>query len=128
MPNIKNMNMGQTVLSCDKLTVKKSLFGQNVIYKPTGSNVKAYRQEFDVTNGKLVEKILNTPVEKLDETIKCTKIEPAAIGNIQLEACVSSDSQFAAFMLFQFVDFKYRPISDLKYYEGDKAKLISSVI
>lgn len=128
MSNIKSLDMGQAVLSNNKITIKKSMFGQKAFYTPTGSLIKAYSHEYDVENGKQVEKLINMPAESLNESVVEVKIKPAGIGNMRLEACVSSDSQFAVFQLSQFVDFHYRPISDVKFYEGDKAKLISSVI
>lgn len=120
--------IGKAILSSNKMTIKKSLFGQTIVYKPTESAVKAYRQEYDLANGKLVGKILDAPAEVLEEAIKGTKIKKSDIGNMQLEACISNDRQFAAFRLFQFVDFEYKPISDLKVYEGDKASLIATII
>lgn len=128
MPSIQSLEMGSKILSNAKISIKKSLFGQTAIYLPTNSKLKAYRQGYNADNGIKVERILNAPTDKLEETIKGSTIKQSDIGNVQLEACVSSDGQFAAFKLFRFVDFKYKAISDLKLFEGDQAKLIASIL
>jgi hypothetical protein len=51
-----------------------------------------------------------------------------AIGNVELDACISTDKQFAALQLLQFSDYSYHPISKVAFYEGDQAQLVASIL
>lgn len=49
------------------------------------------------------------------------------LGNARLEACVSSDRQFAAAMLLSFKNLSYTPVTDLRVYEGKAAEAFAKL-
>ena len=72
---------------------------------------------------------METKQENLEEAIaKISDIKSSQIGGYRLQVAVSDDHQFAALQMFTFSDFQYRPMTDVKIYVGDRAKLISKIL
>ena len=131
MPNIKNLEMAEAVSSKSYIHIDKSFFGlcQKVIYVTTGSRVKVVIQEYSPEEGGKMEKLLTLPIEKLEKEL-ASKAKPVttAMGNYQLQACVSEDHQFCAVQLFRFVDLMYQPLEDPRFYVGKEAEAIAKLI
>lgn len=131
MPNIKNLEMADAVFSKDYIRIDNSFFGlcQKVVYVPTGSRVKVVKQEYRREEGERLEKLLSLPVNKLEAEL-ASKGKPAttAVGNYQLQACVSDDRQFCAVQLFRFADLMYHPQAEPQFFEGRDAEVISKLI
>jgi len=131
MANIKNMEMSKTLFSKDFISVNKSLFGlrTNVVYMPTSSEVKGFTREYATVPGQRVEALLATDPSQLERVVEgMDKIEGNDIGTMRLEGCVSNDRQFAAFQLFTYSQYLYKPLTEVKIYEGHDAELISKVL
>ena len=131
MPNIKNLEMADAVFSKRYIRIQNSFFGlsQKVIYAPTESRVKAIIQEYSTDEGRNLEKLLSLPLEKLANVLASTSIPaPTAVGNYQLQACVSDDHEFCAVQLFRFADLMYHPLSDPLFCEGQVAKALAKLI
>ena len=96
MSNIKNLGMGEAISSKNYINIINSFFGlcQKVIYVPTGSRVKVVCQEYSADEGERLEKLLSFTLDKLESEL-ASKGKPAttAVGNYQLQACVSDDRQ-----------------------------------
>ena len=131
MPNIKNLEMADAVFSKNYIRIDNSFFGlsQKIVYVPTGSPVKVVKLEYSREEGERLEKLLSLPVNKLEAEL-ASKGKPAtsAVGNYQLQACVSDDRQFCAVQLFRFYDFMYHPLEEPLFFKGKGAEIISKLI
>lgn len=129
MPSIKNLEMAAAVFAYKNIIVKKSWFSTKALYAPTQSLVKPIVLEYTPTNGECMERLLNLPLEKMAaELQKKGKPASAPIGHFRLEVCLSDDRQFCALQLFRFVDFKYTPIVETRFYEGQDVGTIVKLI
>ena len=128
MPNIKNLEMAEAVSSKSYIRISNSFFGlcQKIVYVPTGSPVKVIKQEYSREEGERLEKLLSLPIKKLEAEL-ASKGKPAttAVGNYQLQACVSDDRQFCAVQLFRFADLMYHPQAEPQFFEGEAAAAIA---
>ena len=131
MSNIKNLEMAEAISSKSYISINKSFFGlcQKVIYTPTNSRVKTIREEYSAKEGKRLEQLLTLPADKQEAEL-ASKGKPAvtAMGNYQLQACVSDDRQFCAVQLFRFYDFAYHPLDEPRFFEGKEAETIFKLI
>lgn len=131
MPNIKNLEMADAVFSKNYIRIDNSFFGlsQKIVYVPTGSPVKVVKLEYSREEGERLEKLLSLPVNKLEaELASKGKPTTTAVGNYQLQACVSDDRQFCAVQLFRFYDFMYHPLEEPLFFKGKEAEIISKLI
>ena len=131
MPNIKNLEMADAVFSKNYIRIDNSFFGlsQKIVYVPTGSPVKVVKLEYSREEGERLEKLLSLPVNKLEaELASKGKPTTTAVGNYQLQACVSDDRQFCAVQLFRFYDFMYHPLEEPLFFKGKGAEIISKLI
>jgi hypothetical protein len=129
--SLKNMAVAKAIFANDKVSVTKSCLGlcTKVTYVPTQSRIKAIQNDYNTDNGELLMGMLRTPDDKLESVINSMgTVEKAAIGNIRLEGCVSEDQQFVAIQLFRYADFQYVAATDVKFYEGEQAKLVSALL
>lgn len=129
MAKINHFVMGAKVLALDNIEVKKGFLGLStkLIYKPTNSEVKVMENEYSAEDGKKLETILSSNPENLDEAICKHPVSVKELGNARLEACVSSDHQFAAAMLLSFKDLSYTPVTDLRVFEGKAAETFAKL-
>ena len=75
-----------------------------------------------------MERVLKASPEELDDIVPDLGIKPADMGNVRLEGCKSADRQFAALQLLRFSDFEYRPVTDVRFYEGRTAEIICAML
>lgn len=129
MAKINHFVMGAKVLALDNIEVKKGFLGLStkLIYKPTNSEVKVRENEYSAEDGKKLETILSSNPENLDEAISKHPVSVKELGNARLEACVSSDHQFAAAMLLSFKDLSYTPVTDFRVFEGKAAETFAKL-
>ena len=130
MASIKSLEMGKAVSGHIHVAIKKSFFWlkQTGIYTPTMSPIEVRIYDFNQDLGRRIEKMLNSTEDKLEEAVKdIGRINSVTIGNVQLEVCLSQDHQFAALQLFRYAELMYHPVTQVKFYEGEKAALISTL-
>lgn len=128
MPNIKNLEMAEALSSKSYIRISDSFFGlvQKVVYVPTGSPIRVIKQEYSSEEGGRLEKLLSLPLGKMEaELASKGKPAPTAVGNYQLQACVSDDRQFCAVQLFRFSDLMYHPLAEPQFFEGEAAATIA---
>lgn len=131
MTKIKHLEMGQTIANHPHIRIAKSFFGmsESIVYEPTNSRVRLVGAEYDPADGVRLQRLLAMPTEKMSREIAEHGVpEGKTIGNFRLEGAVSSDQQFVALQLFQFVDFRYTPVSEPLCYEGERAKVVANLI
>ena len=130
MSSIKDLEMAAAVSAYQHIEIKKSLFGlsQKAVYVPTQSPVKANVYEYAPADGERMERLLCLPLDKMALELKAKGApKPAAIGHFRLEVCLSDDHQFCALQLFRFVDFKYNPAFEPRFFEGKDAETIAQL-
>lgn len=129
MAKINHFVMGAQVMALDTVEVKKGFLGLStkLIYKPTNSEVKIKEHEYSAEDGKKLENILASKPENLEDAIRKNQVSEKDLGNARLEACVSSDNQFAAAMLLSFQGLSYKPVTGLRVYEGKAAETFAKL-
>lgn len=125
MANINSLMIGKTLSTDPRVTIKKGFmgFGAKGTYNATQSNLKAYRKEYDIPVGEQIYKIMENGIGKTNAT---DKFQQKDLGTFMLEVVVSDDNQFLALRLYRF-DFSYKPVTELKIYEGKDAEALSSL-
>lgn len=114
-----------------QVEIKKCFFGlsTSMTYMKTNSKIRIIQNEYDASNGKMLEDLLLTSPEKLVELGAPAKdIKKSDIGNYRLDVCLSDDKQFLAAQLLRFVDFNYVEITDMKVFEGKASEIIAEII
>lgn len=114
-----------------QVEIKKCFFGlsTSMTYQKTNSKIHIIQNEYDTSNGKLLEDTLLTSPEKLVEVgVPAKGIKKSSIGNYRLDICLSDDKQFLATQLLRFVNFNYVEITDMKVFEGKAAEIIAEII
>lgn len=128
MSKIKNEEMGKTLSNHPHIQIIKSVFGlkQTVLYQPTQSCIDMFQYDYTPEAGLKLERVFNAPSEKLEEMVKHTgKVSHTSVGNMHLDLCISRDHQFVAAQLFRYADLMFRPITDVKVYEGKEAEWLA---
>lgn len=73
--------------------------------------------------------MLSLGVEGLKKGLKGKGLpQPIGIGNMQLNICYTEDHQFLAIQMEQFMDYLYKPTTDLVVAEGEDAQQILTAI
>ena len=123
--------MAEELLANPHISVRKSFFGlvTNYIYNPTGSKIKVVQKNYNPGDGDAIKRMLSLGVDGLKKGLKGKCLpEPIAIGNMQLNICFTEDYQFLAMQMEQFVDYLYKPTTDLVVAEGEDAQPILAAI
>lgn len=121
--------MAAAVSTYQHIEIKKSLFSTKVVYVPTGCRVRATVLEYSPSEGERLERLLDMPLNKMDADIdEKGKPQAGANGNFRLEVCLSDDHQFCALQLFRYTDFRYRPLSESRFYEGTDVEYITKLL
>lgn len=130
MASYKSLQMADTVIGHAHISQQESLFGiiDRLVYTPTGSHVKVIRNTYSVEALPHLRAIIEAQGEDLDKEVSKFNFTKQAIGNVVLDALVSTDRQFAALQLTQFGDYKYRPVTDVAFFEGDSALTVTSIL
>ena len=123
--------MAEELLANPHISVRKSFFGMvtDVIYTPTGSKIKVVQKIYNPGDGEAIKRMLSLGGEGLKKALKDKGLPDSInIGNMQLNICYSGDFQFVAMQMEKFVDFFYKPVTDLVVCEGDDARQILTAI
>lgn len=131
MANIKSLGMAEELLANPHISVRKSFFGlvTNYIYNPTGDKIKVVQKCYNPGDGDTIKHMLSLGIEGLKKGFRDKGMpDPIAIGNMQLNICYTEDFQFLAMQMEQFVDYMYKPTTDLVVAEGEDAQQILTAI
>ena len=129
MANIKKLAMASQLLANRNITVKKSLFSTNFIYNPTGAKIKVAQKNYDPSDGEALKRMISLGADGMKKGLKSRGMpSPVGIGNMQLNICYTPDFRFLAMQMEQFVDYLYRPATDVLIVEGDDAQAILSLM
>ena len=128
MANFNSLHIAESLSADNRITIKKGFlgFGSKVVYNPTSSKVQSYIKEYSPADGERITKILTRPVAEIN-TAKTERFTESSIGQYMLEMCLSEDHKCVALQLQRFSDFSFKPVSELKVYEGDNAAAIAAL-
>ncbi len=129
MANIIRMRMWESICNDARISIQKSLFGlrTTAIYTPTNSVIDANTFEYSQKDGAHIRQILDTPREKLSETIGDFHPTTCDYGNYMAEVGISRDRTFLAVQLFQYQTLNYEAVSKVMVFEGRDAVTVSSL-
>lgn len=130
MANFNKLAMAAELLSHHNIRTESSLFGlsKKLVYTPTGATVTVKKYNYNPEAVSHLQRVIESDGKGLAAAIKSCRVQQLEIGNIELDACVSTDKQFAALQLLQFSDYSYHPISKVAIYEGEQAQLVASIL
>ena len=74
-----------------------------------------------------MRRILSAPREELAQAIGDFRPKDVPNGNYVLEVARSRDGQFVALLLQQFAHMSYEPVTETLFFEGEEAKVVSSM-
>ena len=126
MTKIKNLEMAATISNENDITINTTFFGlcEKAIYTPTGSRVKAQTFEYSPVNGERLGILLNSNTDEINRQLnRGVMVRATPVGNIRAEICQSNDRQFLAVNLLRFSNFRYDPISEVKFFRGHDAEV-----
>lgn len=129
MASINKLEMMKSPALSELFKVKKGFlgFGAKVTYVPTESGVTAEVLEYSLADGETLERTLRMPKEQIVEKLKTAKMTPQHMGNARLEVLKTDDGAFLAMQLFRFVDFGFKPVSDIIMLEDADAEAIGKI-
>lgn len=128
MASLSQMEIGSSLVKYPSIELHKSFLGlkKTLVYSPTSEKISLETYEYTPDKSSKIEQILKADNSTLQQVVEKTgEIEKAATSNLRLELAFSEKQSFAAVQLFRFVDFQYQPVTEIRYYEGDSAKLIA---
>ena len=131
MANFNHLQMAQALLSNNNLSVQTTLFGLKkcLVYMPTGSPVKVSRYNYHADAIAPLQRIIESDGKGLTAAVKAFRAQKQAIGNVELDVCISQDKNFVALQLLQFGDeYAYHPISKPVFFEGEQAQLVAQIL
>ena len=123
--------MAEALLSNNNLSVESTLFGliKRLVYAPTGSPVKVFRYNYHADAIAPLQRIIESEDKGLNAAVKAFRAQKQAVGNVELDVCLSQDKNFVALQLLQFGDeYAYHPISSPAFFEGEQAQLVSKFL
>lgn len=96
---------------------------RQTVYLPTGSAVKEHTLYFDLKDMPGLKRLLQE--DKFDEI---EHLSAAPSGNVRLDVMLSADSHFVAVQLFQFIPYSYTAVTEVCYYDHDRAEAMASFV
>lgn len=130
MAKIKNLHMADAVISNNDIQVTSTFFGlgEKATYLPTGSRITAHVCDYTASDGERMASLLSKSIDEIAQFVKNGNIVAnVPIGNVRVEACVTADNQFLMVQLLRFIDFDYRPMTDVQVFVGSDAEVVASL-
>lgn len=130
MANISKLEMVKALSANGQLTVKKGFlgFGAKAVMNNTGNTMTPVVREYVPAEGEKLARIVNLAPQAMAEALKNDKPKETGMGNIRMEALVAENNKQLLLQLFRFVDFRNKPITDLKIFEGSDAEAIARLL
>lgn len=130
MSRFFSVEMASAVSKHPHVSIKKSLFGlfAKAYYNVTKSQIGSYENSYSRETGERIKPLFSIGDKYV---IDCTKdiglLHQQPNGNYRLDICISRDRQFIALQLFHFENLMYRPVTDVRYFEGEQAEAIEKL-
>ena len=94
-----------------------------IIYKPTGSEVRSGTLYMDATELQHLQQMV-----KKNDFSSSSRVVFKEGGNGRLDYLISKDNRFVALQLFHFIPYTYESVSDKLYYTDDDAVAVARCI
>ena len=94
-----------------------------IIYKPTGSEVRSGTLYMDATELQHFQQMV-----KKNDFSSSSRVVFKEGGNGRLDYLISKDNRFGALQLFHFIPYTYESVSDKLYYTDDDAVAVARCI
>lgn len=123
--------MAKAVSADARIIVKSGFLGmsKSLVYNTTNSTLKAYAPEYRIEEQKLLTSLINSSSDDLNAIAnKVAQLKAIDFGQLKLEVAISEDKKFAAVQLFITDGFQFHPTADVKFFEGDDASIIASIV
>ena len=130
MAKIKNLHMADAVISNNDIRVASTFFGlgEKATYLPTDSRITARVYDYTASDGERMASLLSKGIDEIAQFVKNGNIVAnVPIGNVRAEACGTADNQFLMVQLLRFIDFDYRPMTDVQVFVGSDAEVVASL-
>lgn len=130
MASINHLEMCDQLKALPEIEIKKICFGlfTQAVYKPSQSLIKVNQNEYSVEIGGQLERLLKgNEAEIVEQRNKGKKFSKSDMGNMRLDTCISKDRQFVGAQLMRFIDFSYKPVTDMVVYEGKTAEAFAEL-
>ncbi|MDD6866086.1 MAG: hypothetical protein PUD61_00925 [Prevotella sp.] len=130
MAKIKNLHMADAVNSNNDIRVTSTFFGlgEKATYLPTGSRITARVYDYTASDGERMASLLSKSIDEIAQFVKNGNIVAnVPIGNVRVETCVTADNQLLMVQLLRFIDFDYRPMTDVQVFVGSDAEVVASL-
>ena len=130
MAKIKNLHMADAVISNNDIQVTSTFFGlgEKATYLPTDSRITARVYDYTASDGERMASLLSKSIDEIAQFVKNGNIVATVpIGNVRAETCVTADNQFLMVQLLRFIDFDYRPMTDVQVFVGSDAEVVASL-
>lgn len=130
MAKIKNLHMADAVISNNDIRVTSTFFGlgEKATYLPTSSRITARVYDYTASDGERMANLLSKSIDEIAQFVKNGNIVAnVPIGNVRAEACGTADNQFLIVQLLRFIDFDYRPMTDVQVFVGSDAEVVASL-
>ncbi|MGM9708330.1 MAG: hypothetical protein ACI3ZB_01800 [Prevotella sp.] len=130
MAKIKNLHMADAVIGNNDIQITSTFFGlgEKATYLPTGSRINARVYDYTSSDGERMASLLSKSIDEIAQIVKNGNlVANVPIGNIRAETCVSADHKFLMVQLLRFIDFDYRPMSDVQVFVGPDAEVAASL-
>ena len=130
MAKIKNLHMADAVISNNDIQVTSTFFGlgEKATYLPTDSRITARVYDYTASDGERMASLLSKGIDEIAQFVKNGNIVAnVPIGNVRAEACGTADNQFLMVQLLRFIDFDYRPMTDVQVFVGSDAEVVASL-
>lgn len=130
MTKIKNLHMADAVIGNNDIKVESRFFGfaEKVTYLPTESPVNVRIYDYTASDGEQLANVLSKNVDEMAQMVQDGKtVKNVPIGNVRAETCMSADHKFLMIQLLRYIDFDYRPLSDVRIFVGPDAEVAASL-
>lgn len=122
--------MADAVIGNNDIQITSTFFGlgEKATYLPTGSRINARVYDYTSSDGERMASLLSKSIDEIAQIVKNGNlVANVPIGNIRAETCVSADHKFLMVQLLRFIDFDYRPMSDVQVFVGPDAEVAASL-
>lgn len=122
--------MADAVIGNNDIQITSTFFGlgEKATYLPTGSRINVRVYDYTSSDGERMASLLSKSIDEIAQIVKNGNlVSNVPIGNVRAETCVSADHKFLMVQLLRFIDFDYRPMSDVQVFVGPDAEVAASL-
>lgn len=131
MSRFNSVEMAKTVSQHSHVAMNHTFFGiiTTARYTETGSLIDSFENFYAKIEGEELRGFLSLSDDQIQNRKCWNRIAyNKEYGNYRLDLCLSRDHKFVAMQLYQFIAFMYRPVTDVRCFEGETAEHVLKLI